>query len=101
MAAAAPRFAEVEKTLEQGVLNGYVSGTVALTWKAGEGVHSYAVGMRDIEGGKAMQKDTLFRIASMTKPLTTVLALQLLDEGKLALSDPISKWLPGFADPPV
>ena len=45
-----------------------------------------------------MTRDTLFRIASMTKPVTSVAALMLMEEGKLQLDDPITKWMPEFAD---
>ena len=57
-----------------------------------------ALGQRDIEAGLPMKRDTLFRIASMTKPVTSVAALMLMEEGKLKLDDPITKWLPEFAD---
>src|SRR6201999_2987494 len=53
---------------------------------------------RNTPGEKPMTRDTLFRIASMTKPVTSVAALMLMEEGKLKLDDPITKWLPEFAD---
>src|SRR5208282_160845 len=56
------------------------------------------VGLRSIEDKTPMQRDTLFRIASMTKPVTSVAALMLMEEGKLRLDDPISKWMPEFAE---
>jgi CubicO group peptidase (beta-lactamase class C family) len=56
------------------------------------------VGCRDIAAKAPMQRDTMFRIASMTKPVTSVVALMLMEEGKLALADPITRWLPEFAD---
>ena len=56
------------------------------------------IGYRDVEAGLPMQRDTIFRIASMTKPVTVAAALTLIEEGKLALSDPVSRWLPELAD---
>lgn len=77
---------------------GLLSGMVALVWRRGEVVQVDAVGHRDIEARLPMERDTLFRIASMTKPITTLAALMLVEEGKLQLSDPITKWLPQFKD---
>jgi CubicO group peptidase (beta-lactamase class C family) len=86
-----------------GVMNGVVdagdlSGMVTLVWRDGEEVQINIVGQRDIENKKPMTRDTLFRIASMTKPITSVAALMLMEEGKIRLDDPITKWLPEFAD---
>ena len=53
-----------------------------------------AIGKRDLASGSPMERDTLFRIASMTKPVTSLAALMLVEEGKLKLDDPVTKWLP-------
>ena len=83
----------------QGVIDaGDLSGIVSLVWRKGEEVQLNTLGKRDIENNKPMTRDTLFRIASMTKPITSVAALMLMEEGKIKLSDPITKWLPEFAD---
>jgi CubicO group peptidase (beta-lactamase class C family) len=83
----------------QGVIDaGDLSGVVSLVWRKGEEVQLNTLGKRDIENNKPMTRDTLFRIASMTKPITSVAALMLMEEGKIKLSDPITKWLPEFAD---
>ncbi len=83
----------------QGVVDaGDLSGFVTLVWRKGEVVRVDAVGQRDIAGGKPMTRDTIFRIASMTKPITSVAALMLMEEGKLRLEDPITRWAPEFAD---
>ena len=66
--------------------------------RAARSCSSTALGQRDIEAGLPMTRDTLFRIASMTKPITSVAALMLMEEGKLRLDDPITKWMPEFAD---
>src|SRR5580693_6673331 len=83
----------------QGVVDaGDLSGVVTLIWRDGEEVQFNAVGLRDIAAGEPMTRDTLFRIMSMTKPITTVAALMLMEEGKLKLDDPITKWAPEFAN---
>ncbi|MCA3721053.1 serine hydrolase, partial [Phenylobacterium sp.] len=82
----------------QGVVEaGDLSGFVTLIWRKGEIVQLNALGRRDIAGDKPMTRDTMFRIASMTKPLTSVLALMLMEEGRLKLDDPITKWAPEFS----
>src|SRR5512141_2758906 len=75
---------------------GDLSGAVTLIWRGGEVAQFHAVGQRNIEKNQPMTRDTLFRIASMTKPVTTVAAMMLVEEGKLALTDPITKWMPEF-----
>lgn len=83
----------------QGVIDaGDLSGFVTLIWRKGEELQFNALGHRDIEAGKPMTRDTLFRIASMTKPVTSIAAMMLMEEGKLRLDDPISKWMPEFAN---
>jgi len=83
----------------QGVIDaGDLSGFVTLIWRRGEELQFNALGHRNIETGAPMTRDTLFRIASMTKPITSVAALMLMEEGKLRLDDPISKWMPEFSD---
>ena len=91
------RFGAVTKALQPFVERGELSGVVTLTWRGGEVLQSDALGWRDIESRSPMRRDTLFRIASMTKPITTVAALMLLEEGALSLDDPIAKWAPEFA----
>ncbi|HEX7887666.1 MAG TPA: serine hydrolase domain-containing protein, partial [Phenylobacterium sp.] len=75
-----------------------LAGIVTLVWRRGEVVQVDTIGQRDIEAGLPMERDTLFRIASMTKPVTTLAALMLAEEGKLKLDDPITRWLPEFKD---
>ena len=92
------RFDAVTQALRPFVERGDLSGVVTLTWKGGEVLQSDAIGDRDLERGDPMRRDTLFRIASMTKPITTAAALMLLEEGELRLDDPISRWAPEFAE---
>src|ERR1700689_3425480 len=94
----ADKLAAIPPMLQGVVDAGDLSGAVTLVWRKGEDVQFTAIGKRDIEKGLPMQRDTLFRIASMTKPITSVAALMLVEAGKMQLSDPITKWLPEFAD---
>ncbi|HEY9233770.1 MULTISPECIES: serine hydrolase domain-containing protein [Phenylobacterium] len=75
---------------------GDLSGFVTLLWRRGEVAQVNTIGYRDVAAKTPMTRDTLFRIASMTKPITSVAALMLLEEGILKLDDPITKWLPEF-----
>ncbi len=75
-----------------------VSGAVTLVARLGRVGHLDAVGWRDLERRAPMETDTLFRIASMTKAVTSVAAMQLYESGALMLSDPVSRYLPAFAD---
>ncbi len=91
-------LAQVPAALQGVVDAGDLSGFVTLVWRKGEIVQLNTVGKRDVERGLPMERDTIFRIASMTKPITTVAALQQVEEGKLKLSDPINKWIPEFSN---
>jgi CubicO group peptidase (beta-lactamase class C family) len=87
----------VENALKELVDAGELAGAVALAWRNGKVVHSAAVGRRDLANDRPIERDTIFRIASMTKPVTTVAALMLLDEGRFALDDPIAICAPELA----
>lgn len=91
-------LAKIPLLLQKTVDSGELPGVVSLIWHKGELVQANAVGMRDIENRLPMERTTIVRIASMSKPITVVTALTLLDEGKLALGDPITKWAPEFAN---
>jgi CubicO group peptidase (beta-lactamase class C family) len=91
-------LAQVTPALQAIVDQGALSGFVTLVWRKGEIAQLNTLGWRDVEARAPMQRDTLFRIASMTKPITSVAALMLLEEGKLKLDDPVTKWLPELAN---
>lgn len=95
------KLASLRGALQRFVDCGELAGIVTLTSLAGEIVQSEALGWSDIETQTAMRSDTLFRIASMTKPITSVAALMLVEQGKIALEDPISRWAPELANPRV
>jgi len=80
---------------------GLLAGIVTLTSRGGETIQSEAIGWGDIETNTPMRPDTLFRIASMSKPITSVAALVLLEQGRIALEDPVSRWVPELAGPRV
>jgi len=77
-----------------------VPGVVALVAR-GNAVEVAAAGSFDLEGSAPMAPDTIFRVASLTKPITAAATMLLVDEGRLALDDPISRWLPELASPVV
>ena len=75
-----------------------IAGAVALVGDANGVLALETVGRRDVEADLPMKPDTLFRIASMTKPVTAIAVMILVDEGKLAVDDPVEKHLPAFRD---
>lgn len=78
-----------------------IAGAVALVAKDGQIAYEKAFGWKDIEAGSEMNTNQLFRIASMTKIITTVAILQLYEKGQLSLDDPVEKFIPEFSDPVV
>src|SRR5687767_1543109 len=79
------------------VHTGALAGAAMLVWRDGRVQQTACVGWRDVEAGLPIERDTIFRIASMTKPLTSALALMLFEEGRFALDDPITRWAPEFS----
>ncbi len=77
---------------------GLQSGYVAMFARDGQVVYSTTAGYADIASGAPMELDTRFRIASMTKPVTAVAAMILIEEGRLGLDDPVSRYIPAAAD---
>jgi CubicO group peptidase (beta-lactamase class C family) len=90
------KLAVIAPMLQNVVDAGDLSGFVTLIFRKGEIAQVNTLGYRDLETRAPMTRDTLFRIASMTKPVTSVAALMLMEEGKLRLDDPITKWVPEF-----
>ena len=76
---------------------GSLAGAATLVWQDGKVIQAAGVGWRDIESKLPIERNTLFRIASMTKPITSTVALMLFDEGRFALNDPITRWAPEFS----
>lgn len=84
--------------MQEFVDQGKVAGVVTLVANQNRVVHLAAVGKADLEANRKMQEDSIFRIASMTKPITATALMQLVDQGKLAIDDPVAKYLPAFKD---
>ena len=87
-----------QASIREAVDSGLLAGAVTLVWQSGKLLQVNEIGYRDVEARLPMQRDTLFRIASMTKPVTVAAAMALLDEGKFALTDPVATWLPELAE---
>ncbi|HEY5411946.1 MAG TPA: serine hydrolase domain-containing protein [Caulobacteraceae bacterium] len=77
---------------------GDVPGVVALVWQGGRIVDLHAAGLADTLTRRPMQREAIFPIASMSKPVTVAVALRLMEQGRLRLEDPITRWAPEFAD---
>ncbi|MBB4642906.1 serine hydrolase domain-containing protein [Rhizorhapis suberifaciens] len=92
------KMAAIPSALQSYIDRGILAGVVTMTCHRGRIVQVNALGWRDLETRAPMQRDTLFRLASMTKPVTSAAVLMLMDEGKLKLSDPITKWIPELAN---
>jgi CubicO group peptidase (beta-lactamase class C family) len=84
----------IEDIILRRVKEGELAGAATLVWRGGQVVQSAAVGRRNLDLGLPVQRDTIFRIASMTKPVTTVAALMLHDEGRFDLDEPIATCAP-------
>ncbi len=91
------RFARLERTLAAHVERGELVGVASLVARHGEVVHFAATGLRDRERSAPLRRDTIFRIYSMTKPITSVAVMMLVERGQLLLGDPVSKYLPELA----
>src|SRR5205809_279061 len=91
------RLARIDRFMQQYVDSGQIGGAVGLVLQDGRVVYQHAVGWLDKETGRRMTPDALFRIASQTKALTTVAILSLVEEGALAVGDPVSRYIPAFA----
>jgi len=91
------KLARVGDYLRDQVAQGKIPGAVLLIEQHGKPVYHQLIGVRDTATKAPMTDDTIFRLFSLTKPITSVVAMQLIDEGKLALGDPVSKYIPSFA----
>ena len=91
------RLGRLRASLRADVEAKKLPGAVAVVARKGRVAYFEAVGTRDPKSGAPMTKDTIFRMYSMTKPFVSVAAMMLVEEGRLALSDPLSKYLPAFS----
>lgn len=92
------RLARIGEVLGQGIEKGEIPGFAALVARHGKIAYHEAFGVLDPASGEPMPKDAIFRIYSMTKPITSTAVLILVEEGRLSLADPVSKYLPELAN---
>src|SRR3954469_21832128 len=90
------RLARIGEAFRKEIDQGKLPGAVVLVARKGKLVYSEAVGFQDKEAGKPIAKDSIFRIYSMTKPLVSIAAMMLVEEGRIQLTDPVSKYLPAM-----
>lgn len=94
----AEKLGEIRTVLQGYVDNGNLPGFLTVIARKGQIVHFETIGMRDVENEKPVEPDTIFRIYSMSKPITSVAAMILFDDGKFKLDDPVEKFIPAFKD---
>jgi len=95
------RLERIATAVQRAVDSGRVAGAVTLVVRRGQTAFFRAQGLADREAGVPMRTDSLFRICSMTKPITSVAAMMLYEEGRFLLDDPVSQYLPEFKSPKV
>jgi len=95
------RLTRIDSALQRAVDRAEIGGAVALVLRDGQTVYERAFGWADREANRRMTTDAIFRIASQTKALTSVAIMSLVEEGKIALNDPVSKFLPAFGQTTV
>ena len=98
MGFSAERLKRLDEGMQTAIDSKQLAGIVTMVARHGRIVHQKAYGVRDIAAGTPMEKDTIFRIYSMTKPITGVAMMILYEEGKWKPGDPIAKYIPEFAD---
>ena len=92
------RLERIDEAINASIANGEIPGAVALVVSDGKVAYHEAFGFADVASQRPMRKDTIFRIASMTKAITTVAVMILYEEGHFQLNDPLSEFLPEFAN---
>ena len=95
------RLQRINEVVQRYIAAKEIAGAVTVVTRRGKVAHFEAQGMMDLESKTPMRKDGIFRIASMTKPVTGVAILMLVEEGKVRLSDPVSRFIPEFKDTKV
>src|SRR6478609_5469126 len=90
------KLGRIHDALQESIADGKLAGTVVLVARKGKLIYADAAGFQDKDEGKPMALDSLFRIYSMTKPLVSVAAMMLVEDGTIQLTDPVSKFFPAF-----
>nr|MDP9167238.1 beta-lactamase family protein [Actinomycetota bacterium] len=86
-----------QSSIRDAIDAGLLAGAVTLVWQGGTVLQVNELGHRDVHAGLPMQRDTIFRIASMTKPVTVAAAMAMVEERRFTLNDPVAEWLPELA----
>ncbi|MDQ8023412.1 MAG: serine hydrolase domain-containing protein [Moraxellaceae bacterium] len=92
----APLHAAIDRAIDSAIAEQRIVGTVVLVAHEGKLVYHRAAGLADREAGTPMREDAIFLLASVTKPIVTVAAMRLVEQGRLRLDDPVTRWLPDF-----
>jgi CubicO group peptidase (beta-lactamase class C family) len=95
------RLARLDRHFARYVDDGRLAGWLAVVTRRGQVAHVASAGVRDLESGAPVEADTLWRLFSMTKPITSVAAMMLYEEGAFDLRDPVARWIPSLASPRV
>jgi CubicO group peptidase (beta-lactamase class C family) len=90
------KLGRIHEVLAEHITDGKLAGTVVMVARKGKLIYADAAGFQDKDEGKPMAPDAIFRIYSMTKPLVSVAAMMLVEDGKIELTDPVSKFFPAF-----
>lgn len=90
------RLKRISQMVQRRIDAGDMTGAVTIVARRGKVVHLEAQGLMDLESKKPVAKDTMFRVASMTKPVTGVAIMMMIEEGKVRLTDPVSRYIPEF-----
>jgi len=90
------RLGRIKEAVQRQIDSGNVPGVVTLVARRGRVVHFEAHGLNDVEAKKPMAKDAIFRLASMSKPIAATAVMMMIEEGKVRLNDPVSRFLPEF-----
>ena len=96
-----PRLSRIDALINDNISKGRIAGTVSLVMRDGKVAYFKTHGLLDREKNVPMPKDAIFRICSMTKPITSLAVMMLYEEGKFLLSDPVSMYIPEFKNPKV
>lgn len=92
------KLERIGEYLQNEIATGKIPGAIVLIQQHGQPVYLQSFGVRDTKSRLPITPDTIFRIFSMTKPITSVAAMMLIDQGRLALGDPVAKYIPSFAN---
>ena len=95
------KLAHVSDYFQNEIAAGKIPGAIILIQQHGQPVYLQSFGVRDVKSKLPITPDTIFRLFSMTKSITSVAAMMLIDQGKLTLGDPVAKYIPSFANAKV